>query len=178
MRPSRVVLTTILAIGLLAGSGVGGAAQDEPNAPQGAALVSGHVTHFGPGEFTDESEAEGILMQRGRTTLGQVDLDDPRLSGLLTLVDHADRFFAGVPSDEDYLGDVLWGTIEITNPDGAWTGTSVGTTDPSADGRGVTYYELVGSGAYEGLSAVIFESEIDGWSWNGVIMPGPLPPDR
>ena len=41
-----------------------------------------------------------------------------------------------------------------------------------------TYYELVGSGAYEGLSAVIFEREAERWSWNGVIMPGPLPPER
>ena len=178
MRSPRLVVTTILAVGLLAGSGLGAAAQDEPDAPQGAALVSGHIAHFGPGEFSDESEAEGILMQRGRTTMGQTEMDDPRLSGLVTLVDHADRFFAGAPSDEGYRGDVLWGTVEITNADGAWTGTSVGTTDPSADGRGVTYYELVGSGAYEGLSAVIFEREAARWSWNGVIMPGPLPPER
>ncbi len=54
----------------------------------------------------------------------------------------------------------------------------MGTTDTSTGGGNVTYYELVGSGAYDGLSAVIFEEEAGGWVWNGVIIPGDLPPDR
>ena len=47
----------------------------------------------------------------------------------------------------------------------------------------MTYFELVGAGGYEGLSAVIFEREEGAapnleWDWNGVIFSGPLPPDR
>jgi hypothetical protein len=112
-------------------------------------------------------------------------MSDPRLSGLVVVKDHADRFFEGDPSLEPFLGDVLWGTVEIVNDGGGWTGTKVGITDAAADGRGVQYYELVGTGGYEGLSAVVFEREngrVDGVdrpaSWSAQIIPGSLPPDR
>ena len=98
-------------------------------------------------------------------------MSDPRLRGEVLLEDDADRFIGGG-------GDVLWGTIEISNNDGSWTGTSVGTTDTSGGGGNITYYELVGSGGYEGLWAVIFEREAGGWLWDGVIFPGDLPPER
>ena len=65
----------------------------------------------------------------------------------MVLTDNADRWYIGSPASGTFLADVLWGTIEITNEGGAWTGTSVGTTDTTADGAGVTYYELTGSGA-------------------------------
>jgi hypothetical protein len=56
----------------------------------------------------------------------------------------------------------------------------VGTTDTSGGGGNITYYELVGGGGYEGLSAVIFERETSssGWLWDGMIIPGDLPPER
>ena len=92
----------------------------------------------------------------------------------------ADRFCAIACPGGRHLGDILWGTFWIENEDGAWEGTSVGTTDVSTGGEGVTYYQLVGTGAYEGLSAVIFETEVPTGDpvWNGVIFPGELPPER
>ena len=77
------------------------------------------------------------------------------------------------------VGDVLWGTVVIENDQGTWTGPLTGTSDLSADSGGVTYIELVGAGAYEGLSAIIFERERHtALDWNGVIFSGNLPPDR
>jgi hypothetical protein len=106
-------------------------------------------------------------------------MSDARLSGSVTVTDNADRFqVAGEPDD---VGDVLWGTVVIVNDQGTWTGPLTGTSDLSADnGRGVSYIELVGAGAYEGLSAILFERETAATAldWNGVIFSGNLPPDR
>ena len=78
-----------------------------------------------------------------------------------------------------FSGTSLWGTVAIENDQGTWTGTLTGTSDLSAEGRGVTYIELVGAGGYEGLSAVLFERETaTTLDWNGVIFSGKLPPDR
>jgi hypothetical protein len=171
----------VIAVGLLAGSAIGATAQDgSPTASElGPALVTGRIVHTGGAdEFAQDTETEGGLMQRERSTIGRLMMDDPRLSGDVMQIDNADRFCDGACSPETFAGDVLWGTIEITNDGGSWTGTSVGTTDTSGGGGNITYYELVGSGGYEGLSAVMFEREGGGWLWDGVIIPGDLPPDR
>jgi hypothetical protein len=172
------LLASASLVALLAGSAVGVAAQDGEAADTAPALVTGHVVHSGDTEFAEEAETESGFMQRGRTTSGLLYMSDPRLSGTVVTEDNADRFCDGPCSEDTYLGDVLWGTTEITNDGGTWTGTSVGTTDTSGGGGNITYYELVGSGGYEGLSAVMFEREAGGWLWDGVIFPGGLPPER
>ena len=66
-----------------------------------------------------------------------------------------------------------------------WTKRVGHDSTPTADGAGVTYHELVGSGGDQGLSAVIFEREVldraaesSEHLGNAVIFPGALPPDR
>ena len=132
------------------------------------------------GEFQEEVAVDGGLRERVRVRTARSEMSDPRLTGTVTVTDNADRFIDGT---ELFLGDVLWGTIAIENDQGTWAGPLTGTSDLSANGRGVTYIELVGAGGYEGLSAVLFERE-EGeepnfeWDWNGVIFSGSLPPDR
>ena len=71
------------------------------------------------------------------------------------------------------------GTVVIENDRGTWTGPLTGTSDLSADNGGVSYIELVGAGAYEGLSAILFQRETPTTlDWNVVIFSGNLPPDR
>jgi hypothetical protein len=162
------------------GGSVPGAATDVVEGPGPAALVTGQLVtdRGGDAPFEEEHGVDGMIAQRGRDSGGHVEMSDARLSGDVVLRDNADRWCPEACSPE-LLSDVLWGTIEVTNDDGSWVGTSVGTTDASAGGTGVTYYELVGAGAYEGLSAILFESETaEGYPWNGVIFPGDLPPDR
>lgn len=148
------------------------------------ALVTGQLMWNGGGEFEDESTAGPVLQQRTRKRSAQSQMSDPRLSGTVAVTDHADRFFAVTDAErfdmESYLGDVLWGDVVIENDQGTWTGTLLGTTDLSADGRGISSIELTGAGAYEGLSTVLFERELSqsDWTWNGVIFPGDLPPGR
>lgn len=153
-------------------------ATDDGAAAQSSALVTGRRYHQSARDFTENTDMATIWAQRGRVTVAQSAMSDPRLSGHVVIMDDADRFFEDTADAETFLGDILWGTVEITNDGGAWTGTSVGTTDNLANGGNITYYELVGSGGYEGLSAVIFEREADGWSWSGAVFPGDLPPDR
>ena len=159
---------------------VPGAAADGDGGPGPAALVTGQFLMSDRGEhpFEEDSDVDGGAVQRGRDSRGRSEMSDARLSGDVVLRDNADRWCTR-PCSPETMVDVLWGSIEVTNDDGSWLGTSVGTTDASAGGAGITYYELVGTGAYEGLSAILFEPETeDGFSWNGVIFPGDLPPDR
>ncbi len=159
-----------------------GAGSPSPAAPM--VLVSG-VFVPGPGDlgFEETSVVEGNVRQRGRDSTGHMDMSDPRLSGDVAVRDNADRW-CGDPCNGP-LADILWGTIEIANDGGTWAGTSVGTSDVSADGTGIGYYELVGAGAYEGLSAVLFQTETydpatdsSRYFFKGVIIPGDLPPER
>ena len=145
-------------------------------------LVTGQLLYDAPtsGEFQEEVVVDGGLRERVRVRTARSEMSDPRLTGTVTVTDNADQFIDGT---ELFLGDVLWGTIAIENDQGTWAGPLTGTSDLSANGRGVTYIELVGAGGYEGLSAVLFERE-EGeepnfeWDWNGVIFSGSLPPDR
>jgi hypothetical protein len=179
------LLMAISTMALLAGSTVGVAAQSETSPPTAGALATGQVFSVSEVDFTQTSEAGGSLSERGRTFMLRSEMSDARLSGDVVIHDNADRWYAGSSTAGRFLGDLLWGTTEITNEGGSWVGTSVGTTDTTADGAGVTYHELVGSGDYQGLSAVIFEREVldraaqtSEHFWNAVIFPGPLPPDR
>ncbi len=144
-------------------------------------LVTGQLVYDSTsGDFQESVEVAGGLQERVRVRTASSEMSDARLSGTVTVTDNADRFIEGTDA---FLGDILWGTIVIENDQGMWTGSLTGTSDLSADGRGVTYIQLVGADAYEGLSAVLFERE-EGvapdfeWDWNGIIFSGNLPPDR
>jgi hypothetical protein len=185
MDRSRHMLTTLGVVALLASLMPSAVAQDAAKVPPAAALSTGQRVYESGTDFTEVLEGNGVVTERGRTMEGYSEMSDARLSGEVVIKDQADRFFDAMSPAEDFLGDVLWGTVEITNDGGSWSGTSVGTTDATADGAGVGYFELVGVGGYEGLSAVIFEREV--WDpetrtgtylWSGVIFPGTLPPDR
>ena len=151
-------------------------------------LVTGHLrdkesTPPAAGPMWQEDVAvPGGQRQRVRESHATSEMSDARLSGSVTITDNADRF--AVAGEINDIGDVLWGTVVIVNDQGTWTGPLTGTSDLSAGRSGVTYIELVGAGAYEGLSAIIFERETfegetaTGSDWNGVIFSGNLPPDR
>jgi len=202
------MLAVPVLIAVLAGSAVGVTAQDEAGpdglvteeveppavatvapttivAPDLSAgtpgLVTGHLrdketTPPAAGPMWQEDVAvPGGQRQRVRESHATSEMSDARLSGSVTITDNADRFFVA----DEFVGDVLWGTIVIVNDQGTWTGPLTGTSDLSAGRSGVTYIELVGAGAYEGLSAILFERETaTTLDWNGVIFSGNLPPDR
>ena len=166
--------------------------------PEAATLVSGQLLdtaqleNCGDADFADVTQGEGYLRERGRVCGGRAETSDPRLSGEVTFMDDADRYIPGLSPDDanPYLlvgpdfSDVFWGSVTIENDGGLWEGRSVGTSDITNDGSGIAYHELVGSGAYEGLSAVLFMLEGNPVEdetvlrLTGVIFPGVLSDDR
>ena len=166
-------------VGLPAGSPVGGAQGTGSPAPAasppsrlGAQVTGTFLTNRGARDFADDTDTDWGRRERGRDYTGFTDMSDARLSGDVVGTDNADRYCAGECGPDTLLADILWGTIEIRNDGGTWVGTSVGSNQ--------TYYELAGTGAYEGLSAVLFETESPAGDlvWAGVIFPGQLPPPR
>jgi hypothetical protein len=194
MRGIRITTISILVVGLLAGSAVGVAAQDQATepGPEAASLVSGAsqeaALSCGTVAFPEETQGEGVVRQRGRVCGGTAQMSDPRLSGEMTFMDNADRYIPGVGpddtdpwalADEETFSDIVWGSVTIVNDGGTWEGQSVGTSDKTQGLRGITYHELAGTGAYDGLSAVLFMLEDEtGLPLTGVIFPGALTDDR
>ena len=153
MRTLKSGLITVIAIGLLAGSAVGVAAQEG----DGNAYVTGTVTINECEEAGDWGECQLSL-----------DASDARLSG-----DGSVRN-AGLPLDSDDLFVVLVAqSLRVADEEGAWTGggplyavpmaeDAVGTDEPT--------WVLTGEGAYDGLTAVLrVDLGADG-SFAGVIV--------
>ena len=146
MRAIKTTTISILAVGLLAGSAVGVAAQDEASDP----MV--------PPTFTwSYGEVEGSI--RGYPVLEQgftVVASDPRASGEMT----------NEPIDPESEEEPLVGLWEsrLVNDDGSWVGIGKQVeglvNSLGSDYRweaGLPAWELTGEGAYEGLSLILFD---------------------
>ena len=176
MRTLKSGLVSILAIGLLAGSAVGVAGQDEEVAdPMAPATFEVGFAGEPPADELDSTvtETEYGESRRGE---GLVEIPfeagDPRASGLLTSV-----------TNEEELGRAVMGSshVRIVNDDGAWEG--VGTSllrlveDFSGEGppfdRATSLTTLTGEAAYEGLTLIVVNTLDD---WLGYIVPTELLP--
>lgn len=108
-----------------------------------------------------------VLQYRGGVAAWNFTTTDPRMQG------HASFAFS-----LDAYGSLLgpeWGTIRITSPAGAWTGTCTAATWDG--GQWIIFgCWLVGGGAYEGLTAYYSLSDLEsGVAMEGVIYPGSPP---
>ncbi len=146
-----------------------------PSAEIPAAEVIAHVT----GEMTAaETRDEGTatytpraMEHRGVVQDYDVVSSDPRLSGQLSLRLGYDTIF-GVPGTSAFAGI---GRIE--NDEGAWEGPSRGVGYPDTNDT-YTQVVLTGSGAYEGLTAVLDTNNATNqlvYEFEGSIFPGALP---
>ena len=172
MRAIRTTTISILAIGLLAGSAVGVAAQDE--------VATAEVSSFtGTGseglevlaEGTLEVNADGLNESVGVAYVARFDSDDDRLTGDATIT--ANWQFAD-PSDG--LAQLAARTYEITNEGGSWLGKSHSFIADDV-GVQVEMAVLTGQDGYEGLTAYVHFDWNDDFSTNfsGLIFPGPGP---
>jgi len=160
VRVIKTITISILAIGLLAGSAVGVAAQPEGE----AAYVTGTIAFSG----SECVEATGWV-----ECPINLDASDSRLSG-----DGSWRT-SGVPmQSEDAFVVLVSMSLRIANDEGAWTGDGllyalpanedpVGTDEPT--------WVLTGEGAYDGLTAVLRADLGPDGSFAGVIV-GAEPP--
>jgi hypothetical protein len=118
--------------------------------------------------FATITTDDGITRYRGGETWTGVSVEasDLRLAGEMTSTFDRDVHPGTV--------GVVWGTSTITNDAGSWSGSFVfPITAASYTWKGATQY--VGSGAYEGLSAIMLQ-EAGGTSFEAVILPGLIPP--
>lgn len=108
----------------------------------------------------------------GATWMGDLDVDDPRLSGSSQGTFNS-VFYNGGPER-----GISSGSVVITTPGGTWQGTSVGYEHPATQEL-LVQMQLAGAGAHDGLSALLSLSQ-DGagsltYRARGVIFPGTLP---
>ena len=144
MRGIKTITISILALGLLAGSAVGVAAQDEESDP------------MAPSSFTwSYGDVEGSI--RGYPEISQgftVVASDPRASGEMTN--------DPIDADEEFLIG-LWES-RLVNDNGSWVGIGKQVdgfvNDLGTDFEweaGLPRWELTGEGDYAGLSLILFD---------------------
>ncbi len=113
-------------------------------------------------------------------------MSDERLSGDVTFTAKGEVFESLDPGDDDQ--HLYWGTMLIENDGGTWEGTHFAADHHSQPGvHGPIVMQLVGSGDYEGLSAILYRTVISDRdvpqrdleeSVDGMIFPGDLPANR
>jgi hypothetical protein len=135
---------TILAIGLLAGSAVGAAAQDEEantDAPVGPSYFTGQLVS----DFDGKPYGSGVLFEGDA-----IEVSDPRVSGSLTR--------AGTANFHEDVGDSTVISFQadawrIENDAGTWSGQGTGLLRVGPDGPPsveTSTVVLTGEGGYEG----------------------------
>jgi hypothetical protein len=172
MRDVKTTIIFILAVGLLAGSAVGVAAQDEEASAQGPVEFTAKWA-FGPELRTETYEAgDGVTMYRGGAWRPGVitAASDPRLEGTLSVAANNDEYTDG-PTIFSYA-------FRIENEGGAWQQLPTINLDTGEGDDNTTTGVMFGEGGYDGLVAV-FDNHVEGpgWTLHGYIIEGGLPPD-
>ena len=120
---------------------------------------------------------DGVTYRIGQVWEGRYDdMDDPRLNGawrtVLNRMGYRDTAHQPV-------GKVWTAASRIDNEEGSWIGTVNGYEKPIADFSPMWYQQglYAGSGAYDGLSALIFHIDTrNGYDTHGIVFPGEMPP--
>ena len=182
MRAIRTTTISILAVGLLAGSAVGVAAQDEAADPMAPAFfeveyIAGDDFEVVEGTYEELEEGERFVGEVVRGMLFEA--EDPRASGEVSMVDNIGVVFFEPPADRS-VSDVRARSIRLENEAGAWEGTGWAATNVPESGGPMAgtvarMAMLEGTGAYEGLTLVLADTDggAQGWGW---IMPDGLVP--
>jgi hypothetical protein len=175
VRSIKTTTISILAIGLLAGSAVGVAAQGEEESA-GATSFTG-TARGGPGveaRTTETDLGNGFIAVDGFTYRNTWESSDVRLTGDVTgVVNQVNNPSASATGG---LPDIIMAeAIELTNDGGSWLGEGRGFGSTDLDFV-KTIYTLVGQGGYEGLTAyVIFEATGQDPTLSGIIFPTAMP---
>ena len=171
---TRTITIPILALGLLAGSAVGVAAQDEEEAA-GATSFTGTAVGGDPiVEVTPTDLGNGLIAVDGFTYRNTWESSDERLTGDVIgvssqVVDPSASEYGGLPSI------IMSIAIELTNDGGSWLGEGRGFGSSDLD-LVKEMYTLVGQGGYEGLTAyVIAETTGREPALSGIIFPTAMP---
>lgn len=175
MRAIKSGLGTIITIGLVSGSALGVAAQDEAAAPVevSGTVYCGSPVAYGTTESHEVTIGDAtmrVVSERGNSWGPNAGvMSDARLQGDYTISFDSDAYY---PPGMVGSVDVGAGTWRIVNDEGAWQGSY------HILGGAPVVVPLIGEGGYEGLTAIV-ESVFDGdacsWDWRGLIFEGEAP---
>ena len=168
MKKIRNTLVAAIAVGLLAASTVGVAAQDEVADP---VEFSARWAFGGAVRPQTSDVVDGVAMTSGGAWRPGVitQASDPRLQGTLSIAANNNRYSAA--------GVTVWHeAFRIENEDGAWQQMPSIAIDTGDDDSNTTTGVLVGEGGYAGLIAVFDTlAENSSWTLHGYIIDGELP---
>jgi len=157
---------SILAIGLLAGSAVAVAAQDEAADPMALAYVTGTIAPGSVGSEGTTTYGDGFIGIDGYESTDRLAASDPRLTGTALYTGNLQIYEAA-------RFDVQAGTVVLENDDGRWVGT---TTGLSSYGLNTDTVVLHGEDAYDGRTAyVLLDWTSSPPSFKAAIFPGEMP---
>jgi hypothetical protein len=133
---------------------------------------SDHAGEFYAGDFYALDDDSVLFTREQWAEAGRLMMDDPRITGDWNGTVGINRYRSpgGAERAETYSG-----TITVTNDAGTWVGRLTGCS--GCGRREMTHVELVGTGAYEGLSALLYSQASDMSSLFGVIVSGELSPE-
>jgi len=174
MRALQVSLVGTVVVALLGGlSGAAVAQDEEATAPDGPHPVSGQVFVGHVFQSPEVTEEEGRQVRREFGFADTIEMDDARLSGKLWEVWNRDSIGGPLKQGD---GEVETGAVELVNDDGSWVGTMRGYASMGPRTH-YWHYELTGTGAYEGFSALLHAQGRPGGPWDveGFVFPGVLP---
>ena len=174
MKGVKTMLGSVIALGLLAGSVVGAAAQEGPAAP---VEFTGSWYFNGADRLTaTETDGDPSTSRGGAWLQSPTNATDPRFEGLVTVFSNDDWYSGGNAVYHD-----AW---RVENEDGAWQsdpGYNVDFADGSSSGLTAVFH---GEGAYAGLVAIVDmelvrmeQGDSQYFELNGVIFDGDLPPE-
>lgn len=170
MRDIKFTLIITIAIGLLAGSAVGVAAQEEAAPPvEFTAKLA-----FGPSVRTETTTVgDGVTMTSGGAWRAGVitEASDPRMRGTTHMAANSNDYSAAG-------GPTVWHyAFRIQNEEGAWQQMPTIDLDFQDGATDLTQGVMVGEGGYEGLIAVFQNVTSDEtWDLHGFIIDGELTP--
>lgn len=169
MKGLKTTIATVFAVGLLAGSAVGVAAQDEE--PTGSTYFTGTIARDGTlVSEPSETVVDGILEGRGIVFEGEsIETTDARMTGTLSRALNGNVHKVG-DFEELVLETAAW---RIENEGGSWSGQGSalihGGAEMSDDeATDLDTILLTGEGAYEGLTAYV----IADWTEDPVVIEG------
>jgi hypothetical protein len=175
MKVTKITLITTIAVGLLAVSAVGAAAQEDAAA---APVEFTAKLAFGPSVRSETTTVgDCVTMTSGGAWRAGVitEASDPRLRGTTYMAANSNDY-------SDAGGPVVWNyAFRIENEDGAWQQRPTLDLDLFDGSDDLTLGVMVGEGGYEGLTAV-FQNVTSNSSWDlhcyiidGELTPAPEP---
>jgi hypothetical protein len=174
MRTLLLTLAGTVILMLLGGlSGVIVAQDEDALASDRPRPVSGTAIYVRDLETGTTALEDGRPVLRGHMAYDTIEMDDARLSGQPWHIWNRDPVGGGFYSG---VGEALTGTVELVNDDGSWVGTMRGyiVTEPTTH---FWHIGLTGSGAYEGLSTLLYVKGPGRRVMNvdSLVFPGALP---